>query len=609
MNDAVNYNFSFGYQLQLPDKGPETAKDLIAFDDCLEYPLPNQQMLLQSRRNGKRVAVTYDVLHALHQCSKFRTFDEHVAHLANAIPELSGQTDDIRQVLSTINKAGLMASAKEFVRQLQPAVESLPAQPSPVYCVLTCDRPEALSRLLVSMTDNHDFDAAARYFVVDDSRQEENRQRNRQIAEGHALTYFGEKEQAQFIARLKAALPHHATGIDFLLGRAADSDRPSYGRTRNFALLLGIDARVVLSDDDILFNRCRPDRTSDQVALTSRPRQAQFWSEPEWRSMRDDEAPDPTTGAFTSALGRTLPQALAGLGDRVLAADAVRDLLPYQLPVVTPASQVLVTACGYLGDPGTASNDWIYQLPAESREQLLHSEADYRHFSSARNAWLGSPGYHFVNHFSLISGITGLDNQTLLPPYFPLYRNEDFLFGAMTHFMYPDALLLDLPWAVPHLPLQQRKWNRNTLEKPASYGFLDFTVDYLDSRIRQTVAAPGNSRLRTLSRLFSDLSTTTESQLLELLTDQTLRLRSARLQQISEVLEESKKAPGYWKADLGRILEVNTQGLMDPPPSGFLDLSDSPDQPLQHAQQLWGAYALGLAAWEEIRQAARTIAP
>jgi hypothetical protein len=45
----------------------------------------------------------------------------------------------------------------------------------------------------------------------------------------------------------------------------------------------------------------------------------------------------------------------------------------------------------------------------------------------------------------------------LLPPYFPAFRGEDVLFGAMLVAIRPDCVGLEYPWCVPHLPIDIRK--------------------------------------------------------------------------------------------------------------------------------------------------------
>jgi hypothetical protein len=57
---------------------------------------------------------------------------------------------------------------------------------------------------------------------------------------------------------------------------------------------------------------------------------------------------------------------------------------------------------------------------------------------------------------AVMSQATGLDNSHLLPPYFPVFRGEDYLFASLVVCLHPDAAVLDFNWSIPHLPLEQR---------------------------------------------------------------------------------------------------------------------------------------------------------
>lgn len=59
---------------------------------------------------------------------------------------------------------------------------------------------------------------------------------------------------------------------------------------------------------------------------------------------------------------------------------------------------------------------------------------------------------------SNMSQLTGSDNRGFLPPYLPVMRGQDRLFGEVCQFLFPDSVALDLPFAVPHLPMPERNW-------------------------------------------------------------------------------------------------------------------------------------------------------
>ena len=617
MNDKVSYNFSYNFNFNNTSETPVQEKQ-IAFDDCLQFTLPEQRVLLRSKHSGKQTVVTQDVLYSLMQCTAFRTLSEHIRHLETHVPELQGAREEIRQVLVSIQQAGLMICTDEKAASIQPAPAPTPEAANLCLCVLTCDRPHTLQQLLGSMAKNHPLQHHNHYYVIDDSRNPEHQASNQRLCSDFSsqhpvqVNYFGSEQQQQQLQNLVAALPEHEEGIRFLLDRFKDNNIPSYGRSRNWAMLLAGGDKLVVVDDDVLFERIRTPLQKRATELSSTPRSADFFlDEDEWQTFRDSDSLDPAAGSFISTLGLPLNQALSAVAQTTpLPGAALETLVASEYAKIQADSPVLLTSYGYAKDPGTASNDWIYQLSNESRQKLLQSKADYQQHLQARNLWLGSPGYTFRNHFSLMSGFTGLATQHLLPPCFPLYRNEDFLFGEMLHSLHPTGLFLDMPWAVPHLPEHKRQWNPHSANIPPSQGLSEFSADMLYFNDSSNWSNTPSKRLQLMAQFFNGMGQMSDQTLLDKLTQQTLQMRTAHINRMTEVLEESQAAPDYWQADLRHIIETNEKSLISDLPAGFSGLQGSVAEQRQQARQLWTNFSKGIAAWEAcIEQAKNLLRP
>ncbi len=602
MSDSTSYSFSFSYDLTPQSRTDAGDEDLVAFDVCLEYLLPDQQVFLHSPNSGRQAMVTHDVLISLHQCNRFRTLKEHNQQLQKTIPDLAGQTEDINQVLNSVNQMGLMLSATQKAQKLYLADTPLPTETGFCCCILSCDRPQAVSRLLQSMAENHQFHDDNRYFLVDDSRQTKHQQQNRQLCESFSrkqqvrLEYFGPEEQTRLLHQLEQAFPDHKEGVKHLLGEQ-HKDKPTYGRTRNWALLLGSGGKLVVIDDDVLFQRVAIAKETRSVALTSAIRSADFFSSPEeWQEHIDREIFDPTAEAFTKALGRTLPEALTLLTRKKLPPNAFRQLNPVDYANYQPESRVLITSCGSVGDPGTSANSWLYLLDEDSRQNLYASENRYRQHIQNRNMWSGRKEYAFLNSFVLISQITGIDASRCLPPYFPLLRNEDLLFGEMLRYMHPSALQLDLPWAAPHLPLEDRRWKKHLAMTPPQHGLLSFSADMVSRQRHQNPAATPEARLQSLADQFHSLADMADEEFRKRLIEATLQHTTSQLHQMHDILAQSPKAPDYWKTDMQAILQ-SLQNSLTSPPNGLVDLDGDAQMQRNTARYLWRAYAKGLQAW------------
>ena len=183
MNDTINYSFTFSYDQTAGPPAAPTEPELIMFDDCLVFQLPDDHVLIRSKQTGIQTLVTNDVLYTLHKCDAFKTLEQHISHLAATVPELQGQEADIRHILTSVQQAGLMVSARALADKLSrgspAAQDDLPLS----LCILSCDRPQALERLLNSMLSHYGINPGYEYHVIDDSRQSDSQIRNRSVVE------------------------------------------------------------------------------------------------------------------------------------------------------------------------------------------------------------------------------------------------------------------------------------------------------------------------------------------------------------------------------------------------------------------------------------------
>jgi hypothetical protein len=618
VSDDFNFSWSFSLPQAPQPKAPAHAATLWAFDDCLEQPLPEGNVLLCSRRSGRRTVVTAEVLTALRHCRVFRGFDGHCRHLGGVLPELRGQDEEIKRILHLLRGAGLLVSADQLMDQWwRPAATSVPAPTQAqaveaIACITTCDRPQPLQRLLAELPPSAGT-PAIRYLVIDDSRRPENRRRNQELVAACAATgrcairYLGPAEQQGFVEGLVDRLPQAERAIRFLLEAVPDTGIVSHGRARNLALLLSLGRPLLFLDDDILPRAFAPPGLSAGPRISSSPRQAVFFPDNEaWAGYAEPDGLDPLR-RHLEFLGLDLGQALPKVTQRPEAEQLLADLGSTELRGLGPDSPILFTACGSYGDPGIANNQWLYNLEGDSLERLRGSEAIYRRCLVERNLWLGRAGYQFVPNIALLSQLTGIDNRALLPPYFPLFRNEDFLFGFMAQLLRPKALMLDLPWAIAHLPDPPRRWEDKAVDSPAYSGLLKFTAEALYGlRVGWGSDSP-ETRLAAAAAQLQDLAAMPEAELRRWFTDHALQTRVNRINHWHALLAQQPQAPDYWRQDLLRGIQVNQDSLLDA--GGYL-LKDLPEHiPAERAAgyiaSLWRNYAEALRLWPEIRAAAQ----
>ena len=370
--------------------------------------------------------------------------------------------------------------------------------------IITCDRPAAVERLLESMLAACTLTHHDQLFLIDDSRDSGNALRNQQLVakfncdSAKAMHYVGATAASQLLAQLLIALPEQEQGLRFLLDRQRWAGQPSYGLSRNLALLLSVGYRALVLDDDIVCRAVRPPVPQAGIAFcNSEAREAWFYASTQELLERSTWCDFDPLAKQAESLGRPLAAVLAQLQQAPLAPRALLHGQASQLGVLDGASPVLVTQCGSAGDPGTAGGGWVVKLGESSVERLLASSPVRDTLPESRSCWLGQTA-PTISLRGNMSQLTGLDNSYLLPPYAPVLRGEDDLFATMTTFLHPHSAVFHGDWAVLHLPVEDRA-ERKPAKPFAPQMGLGTLSTYLRGRIDTRPDISAESRLAALA--------------------------------------------------------------------------------------------------------------
>jgi hypothetical protein len=611
--------FSVGMSVN-PTSTFKPLPDWVAFDLCHAYSIPGGNVLLHNTRNDKRQVVKPELYASLQLCSQFKTLDQHTAAIIELNPEMQGQQADISKVLQQMVNSGIMLSAKSVCDKLRikDAIETEALEDTaPIVAILTWERPQALERLLESIASNCDTAGIHRLYVIDDSRKTENISQNQAITEQFAsrvsssLHYFGRTEQQSLLGQLKKQLPEHESAIRFLIDPTRWADHWSTGLARNLALLLSCGRRLVMLDDDVICDVYDPPRQKPDISFSDSPREAEFYeNEPEWAHLQQPINPDPIS-RHMQCLGLTVPQALNKLGQNHLKPAGLANATALELSELQLDSAILTTECGSLGCPGTGNNTWLPDMAPASLKRMLTSGEKTTQALVSRKVWSGRNRPHFAPRANM-SQITGFDNRQMLPPYLPIMRGQDRLFGNMLDFIFPLSVTLDYPWAVPHSPMPERQWQDRDLNFKSVGTFPGFFVEKVIETKSACQAESAVDRLSFLATWFSDLAATNTDSLRSIYRDSRLRSDSARLQHLADLLATTQSAPVNWQNFLRNgISQLNSQvdltSREDFETKGWPTGMEG-DELIGFWKDVWGDFATSLNAWPQIRSAATKIA-
>jgi hypothetical protein len=479
------------------------------------------------------------------------------------LPQLGGQVDPVVPVLQQVRDAGLFRSADELLERLTHGDDTAALPPVKVF-IITCDRPEALERLLASMASGSGTQIPESLTIIDDSRDPENAGCNRAIVDAHnhagnfQANYFGLDERSALIARLINSLPEHEASIRFLLDRSHWGDLPTYGLARTLALLLGVGKRVIIFDDDVLCEAVRNPLPSEKVQFGSiTGRKAVFYSSSAAMAEHKRLLRDSPIALMSRQLGSTLPQALGSLIHGDISQESLRGANGAFVRSLSPRSRIIQTQCSTWGDPGTGGGHWIVELDTESIDRLLTVEGGVTQTVEARAVWLGYTAPTFTKH-GVMSQISGYDASQLLPPFLPAFRGEDSLFACMVTAIHPESLVLNHEWAVPHHPIEQRGTRGLKTPIPAEGG-VGLLTRWLGEQINLFERLEPEHRLKQLSESLERFATQSAQ---EITYQGQLWLAHWHAAQLEAYQRQLNRAGSLESQNWARYLERGTQEVM-----------------------------------------------
>jgi hypothetical protein len=585
---------------------------LYAFAECELVDLQNGGVLLIDKYGDGQLMAAPEVAQSMRSCRVYRTIEEHVEVLTSTIPQLAGQHEDVRKVLGMIGDAGLLVSAESVCERLNADVSAPVDLPPTRVFIITCDRPEAVERLLESMLRAGNLTRHEELFLIDDSREPGNARQNRELAEKFNFTcprnmhYVGATEQKLLMDKLIAGLPEHEQGIRFLIDRGRWSEQKSYGLARNLCLLLSVDRRAIVLDDDVICAAVESPHKSSGLQFGDKAREVDFYSSEQDILQRTARADfDPLSG-HAQCLGLNIGQAMARLSGEPITPAMLHGASSAYLSQWTAESPVLVTQTGTIGDPGTVGTHWIYTLDANSTRRLAQHPGGLEGALENRHYWMGQPRPMFAK-MGVMSQTTGLDNSRLLPPYFPVFRGEDYLFGAMMEYTHPQSAVLEYAWSVPHFPMEKRTGNKSPAPLDAK-GKIN-PSKYVTDRTRYEPGVESATRLENLAVIARELSQMTDRGLLTLFRSEVAEAQGAELVRLSSYLQDGSIRPPVWQDWLQQsINNINSSMQTAAQLSDIQSLpeTNSATSALEEFRCLAGNFSSALSAWPGIRAVAAT---
>lgn len=511
-----------------------------------------------------------DVARILDFCRVFRTIDDHADEICAHFRIDSVRRETIKGLITNLASAGMLISQAALLKRCcQTSKFRLqPADAIASIAIVTRDRTNQLERALASYIENvQKYGRNCDFVILDDSPDPDRRGLHRQLLcqlkneYDVTIRYAGLEEKVRFAHLLIAAgIPEEI--IHFALFDTSESGC-TMGANRN-ALLLDTAGDLVLSaDDDTVCSIGHAIEPTVDLAFWSEVDPTEFWFFPDRKNaLQSVSFTDlDLLAAHERVLGRELANIIADLP-----ADAQVDF--YQTcphlfqSLLSGKGRIIVTFNGIVGDSGMSSPAGLLSaVQGDTRKRLVHAEANYRSALSSREVLRVARCLSVYHGTQCMSTVLGLDNRTLLPPFLPVQRNEDGLFGLTLNLCYEQSFFGHLPMTLVHAAEGRSCYPSDYMAFVSKLGLADLllicmlTCQFMPGRSGE------RERLKVLGEYFVELGSAAVPEFEEFLQLQLCQKFSTRITALEKILKTYNEDPSFWARDLKLYIATVREGL------------------------------------------------
>lgn len=590
-----------------------------AFPEGMRFAAGSQDQVVIDPLSGRPLVLSLEQGRVLSALRGEDTLDGHAARVAGGEPGQRG-VDGARALVETLVHKGLLVSGGALRGMIARAAALHPAPRGPAAIGMLGVPTNGRADGLVACLRSHAAAARAHgrrvVCVVADSAVGEAAAATRDALvalaaddrmSGMEIRYAGRGERERFCEVLALAAATSPTLVRFALFGDPRFEVDT-GANRNALLLDGAGEALLMVDDDVRARTAPPPARSEGLGLVSGDPNEAWFPDPGAAPVAEEgwETPDPFA-LHETLLGADVARVAAGQHDG-MPADLRRAGAGFFRRLVRRGGRVVTTQLGGAGDHGMGASFGLLLLGGASHERLVASEARFRDAFTRR--WLvRSATRPSIGDTSFCMSMSlGLDARELLPPFAPVGRDSDGLFGLTVRACVGDAFAGFVPRAVEHVPLRPRTASFEHEKHIAGQGGVN-------EHLRMAIAAAFEARdvhteahLRHAGEVLCRLAERPRDAE-HFFREQTMRGLSRRLAQIERQLAERGRRPAFWAQALDGFAAALRSALADPTAYLPAELLAAHGEPAARALFLDHVTAVGhlFTAWPALFEAAREL--
>jgi hypothetical protein len=442
-----------------------------------------------------------------------------------------------------------------------------------------------------------------RFLVIDGSQRPENRRATRSVVTALAgstrldLSYVGRAEAAAFSRALrKNGIP----GPTFVPG--------AIGANRNLLLLMTAGEHMLQADDDIVCDAwALPGRHTD-VAVTGHHelREVAFFKNRAASLAAITPTRTDLLAVHESLLGRSLP-------DLITASPRPADLTRACTHVFSGLlarrrQDVKATFSGLAGDSATYCPGRLLLRSDSVRDHLWSSQTAFRHAMTYREVFRIAKTLVVTHNCQCMAFCMGIANQSGVPPFMPVARNEDGVFGILTAVCDPASLFGHVPIGVIHDSDRPSKYAGPRTPSASESRLGDLVINLLLRDVSSLSQTSPSDRMREIGEILVHIGGLRRRAFIALATELTLETRHREIARAEKSAADAD-CPGYWSEALIRYHTEFLKAVLKPEfvlPREFHGLG-SLDAAYDAVQACVRHYGRLIASWPVLWQAAREL--
>lgn len=570
----------------------DSNQELFRADDCVAFDIGQGQAFVYSRTMDTVIVCPREVALLLRVCKDWRSLEAHLNALVNhpivartvaasatlsgddpAQPQFSEQQlrQSIRQHLENAIGAGLLVSDSDIRNRLSGGRVTSETPNITSIGFVTRNRAACLARCASSYIENIGSAIEhTRILVMDDSDSTEHRSATRCLMKelknryGCRIGYADFDAKQRFVHRL-----HDVSQVPIDVIRFALTDVENYGcsigANRN-CLLLQTVGELGLSADDDTVCQMYLGPSSELLRYSSSQDIAQQEYFPDRESGLATLTPVDTNilSLHEQLLGRTLmTEALTLENSNNFELHRMsRKLLR---AVTERAGKIALTFMGRVGDVANPYNMLAMFADGDQRQAIMQSHASYLTNCTSREALRNVPSPVVCDQELArmpMSTVMGFDNRVLLPPFLPVLRGEDAIFGLILNRCFTEAHYGYLPEIVLHAPMESRTNRPEDLwNAMVQFPYRRFVEIFL-----QTLSLPQCGPHRSLALVGEHLMAVGSQSMPSFVEHLKLgiwQFASSRLTVMEQLLDKYQGKPDFWAIDARKHNQLLLEAMLE----------------------------------------------